>query len=86
MPNWKDEIKAEIEDLGTNVDAISPTGKEFRELIALILELIDHIPDDDDDDEGELEPSIGPATFGVLEGYSGFSGFKGIYADTEEPK
>jgi hypothetical protein len=46
MPNWKDELKAEIEDLGTNVDAISPTGKEFRELIALILELIDHIPDE----------------------------------------
>jgi hypothetical protein len=46
MPDWKDEIKAEIEDLGTNVDAISPTGKEFRELIALILELIDHLPEE----------------------------------------
>jgi hypothetical protein len=72
--SWKDELKAEIEDIqiaaqGNISNDLTP---HFLELAELIRELIDHIPDD----EGELPASHGPATFGVLEGYSGFSGYE----------
>lgn len=49
MPNWKDEIKAEIEDLQGHLEVrtnIDNTAKHVAELCALILELIDHIPDE----------------------------------------
>jgi len=49
MPNWRDELKAEIESVQESVnppDII--TARPFHELCALILELIDHIPEERD--------------------------------------
>ena len=56
MPNWKDELKAEIGDLMRHVDFDSTdrggvnrfkdTRDDLKQLCALILELIDHIPDE----------------------------------------
>ncbi len=55
MPNWKDELKAEIESVRDSL--IPPIAAPFvymkdnkekaiLELCALILELIDHIPEE----------------------------------------
>jgi hypothetical protein len=55
MPNWKDELKAEIGDLMRSLDfdtttvsgvnVIKSRTSDLKQVCALILELIDHIPE-----------------------------------------